>query len=387
MPSPYSFFSHLECPRDGNKYQRDKIATLCEKCGSPLFARYDLSIARTNIIDDREPGLWRYHAVLPVFDRANRVFLGEGRTPLIHAKKLGSHFGLTNLYLKEESRNPTDSFKARGMALAVSKAKELGIRKLATPTAGNAGSALAAYGAAAGLEVHLVMPRDTPRPIVGECMALGADVQLIDGLISDAGRIVREKAPAEGWFDVATFKEPYRAEGKKTMGYELWEEFERQLPDVIVYPTGGGTGLVGMHKAFEELKYMNLIDKDSPKPKFASVQSDGCAPVVKMFKENRDDCEMWQNAETIAAGLRVPKPLADYLIMRALRESHGTALTVTDAELAPATKLIGASEGVFASPEAAATVAALPQLIRDGFVAPDARVVLFITGGGLKYIT
>lgn len=384
---PYSYFTHLECPRDGSKYQRDKIATLCESCSSPLFARYDLSLARPNIIDEHEPGLWRYHAVLPVFDHANRIYLGEGRTPLIHAKKLGAHFGLSDLYLKEESRNPTDSFKARGMALAVSKAKELGLKKLATPTAGNAGSALAAYGAAAGLEVHLVMPRDTPRPIVEECIALGADVQLIDGLISDAGRIVREKAPSEGWFDVATFKEPYRAEGKKTMGYELWEEFDRVLPDVIVYPTGGGTGLVGMHKAFEELAYMNLIDEKSPKPKFAAVQADGCAPVVKSFKENLESCSMWENAQTVAAGLRVPKPLADYLILRALRESHGTALTVTDAEIGAATKLIGAGEGVFASPEAAATVAALPYLQRDGFIAPAARVVLFITGGGLKYIS
>lgn len=383
---PYSYFTHLDCPRDGTQYRRDQIATLCEKCGSPLFARYDLGVARPFIIDDHEPGLWRYHAVLPVFDRANRIYLGEGRTPLILAKRLGAHFGLPNLYLKEESRNPTDSFKARGMALAVSKAKELGIKKLATPTAGNAGSALAAYAAAAGLEAHLVMPRDTPRPIVEECQALGAHVQLIDGLISDAGRIVRENAPREGWFDVATFREPYRAEGKKTMGYELWEEFDRQLPEVIVYPTGGGTGLVGMHKAFDELGHMNLLAKDSPKPKFAAVQSDGCAPVVKSFRENSDSCEMWQNAETIAAGLRVPKPLADYLIMRALRESHGTALTVTDAEILDATKLIGACEGVFASPEAAATVAALPYLMRDGFISPNMRVVLFITGGGLKYV-
>lgn len=383
---PYSYFTHLECPRDGSKFQRDKIATLCVKCGSPLFARYDLSVARPNVIDDHEPGLWRYHALLPVFDRANRVYLGEGRTPLIHASRLGAHFGLPNLYLKEESRNPTDSFKARGMALAVSKAKELGIKKLATPTAGNAGSALAAYAAAAGLEAHLVMPRDTPRPIVEECKALGAHVQLIDGLISDAGRIVRENAPREGWFDVATFREPYRAEGKKTMGYELWEEFDRQLPEVIVYPTGGGTGLVGMQKAFEELAHMNLLGENSAKPKFAAVQSDGCAPVVKSFRENRDDCDMWQNAETIAAGLRVPKPLADYLILRALRESKGTALTVSDSEILDSTKLIGACEGIFASPEAAATVSALPYLIRDGFVTSDMRVILFITGGGLKYV-
>jgi threonine synthase len=383
---PYSFFTHLDCPRDGSHYRRDQIATLCDKCGSPLFARYDLSIARPQVIDDGEPGLWRYHAVLPVFDCQHRIYLGEGRTPLIHAKRLGEHFGLLKLYLKEESRNPTDSFKARGMALAVAKAKELGIKKLATPTAGNAGSALAAYAAAAGLEAHLVMPRDTPRPIVEECQALGARIQLIDGLISDAGRIVRESATREGWFDVATFREPYRVEGKKTMGYELWEEFERQLPEVIVYPTGGGTGLVGMHKAFDELSHMNLIEANSPKPKFAAVQSDGCAPVVKSFRENSDHCEMWQKAETIAAGLRVPKPLADYLILRALRESNGTALSVTDAEIRDATQLIGALEGVFASPEAAATVAALPYLMQDGFVTPDMRTVLFITGGGLKYV-
>jgi threonine synthase len=383
---PYSFFTHLECPRDGLTYQRHQVATVCIKCGSPLFARYDLALARTNVVDEREPGLWRYHAILPVFDSAYRTYLGEGRTPLIHAKRLGAHFGLTNLYLKEESRNPTDSFKARGMALAVSKAKELGLTKLAAPTAGNAGSALAAYGAAAGLEVHLVMPQDTPRPIVAECIALGADVELIDGLISDAGRIVREKSSHEGWFDVATFKEPYRAEGKKTMGYELWEELDRRLPDVIVYPTGGGTGLVGMHKAFQELGHMNLLAANSPRPKFAAVQSDGCAPVVKMFKEGRENCEMWENADTIASGLRVPKPLADYLIMRALRESAGTALAVSDDEIRAASPLLGAKEGVFPAPEAAATVAALPYLIRDGFISPDATVVLFITGGGLKYV-
>ncbi len=357
----YSFFTHLECPRDGKNFPRDEIVTLCDQCGSPLFARYDLNAAREQVTDSREPGLWRYHAVLPVLDATNRVYLGEGMTPLLHAKRLGELFKLPNLFLKEESRNPTDSFKARGMALAVSKAKELGIKKLATPSAGNAGSALAAYASAAGLKAHIVMPRDTPRPIVEECLALGADVQLIDGLISDAGKIVRENAAREGWFDVATFREPYRCEGKKTMGYELWEQFDRELPDVIVYPTGGGTGLVGMHKAFDELIKMDLLKKD-PSPKFVAVQASGCAPVIKSFNEGSDTCEMWENAETIAAGLRVPKPLADYLILRALRESHGTALAVSDDEIRDATKLIGAMEGVFASPEAAATVAA-PRII------------------------
>lgn len=392
----YSFFTHLECPRDGLTYARDKIATLCEKCGSPLFARYDLKVARDYVADASEPGLWRYHAVLPVLDRANRIYLGEGQTPLLHARRLGARWGLSSLYLKEESRNPTDSFKARGMALAVSKAKELGIKQLAAPSAGNAGSALAAYAAAAGLEAHIVMPRDTPRPIVEECTTLGADVQLIDGLISDAGKIVKEKSIREGWFDVATFKEPYRAEGKKTMGYELWEQFavasgvesltQRILPDVIVYPTGGGTGLVGMHKAFAELAEMRLLAKNAAMPKFVAVQSTGCAPVIKSFNEGREDCEMWEDAHTIAAGLRVPKPLADYLILHALRESRGTALAVSDDEMRQATQWIGADEGVFASPEAAATVAALPHLLRKNFIARDTRIVLFVTGGGLKYV-
>ncbi|MBI3536092.1 MAG: threonine synthase [Chloroflexi bacterium] len=356
---PYSYFSKLECPRCGHTHPA---------------------------VDAREPGLWRYHAVLPVFDPAFRVYLGEGQTPLIHAQRLGARLGFTQLYLKEESRNPTDSFKARGMALAVSKAKELGIKKLAAPSAGNAGSALAAYASAAGLEAHIVMPRDTPRAIVEECIALGADVRLIDGLISDAGRVVRERADVEGWFDVATFKEPYRAEGKKTMGYELWEQFDRALPDVIIYPTGGGTGLVGMHKAFAELAEMKLLAPNSPSPKFVAVQASGCAPVIKSFNAGIEKCEMWENAETIASGLRVPKPLADYLILRALRESRGTALAVTDDEMREATKLLGATEGVFASPEAAATVAALAHLRARGFIANETRVVLFITGGGLKYL-
>ncbi|MBI3914752.1 MAG: threonine synthase [Chloroflexi bacterium] len=384
--SVYSTFSKLECPRCGHTAPRDHVASLCTECGSPLFARYDLNAARENLVDAREPGLWRYHAVLPVFDSKFRIYLGEGMTPLIHAQRLGAKLGFTQLFLKEESRNPTDSFKARGMAVAVSKAKELGIKKLAAPSAGNAGSALAAYAAAAGLEAHIVMPKDTPRPIVEECRALGADVRLIDGLISDAGRVVRERAESEGWFDVATFKEPYRAEGKKTMGYELWEQMERKLPDVIIYPTGGGTGLVGMSKAFAELAEMNVLAADSPSPKFVAVQATGCAPVIKSFDAGVDSCEMWENAETYASGLRVPKPLADYLILRALRESRGTALAITDDAMRDATKLLGAREGVFASPEAAATVAALAPLRENGFIAPETRVVLFITGGGLKYI-
>ena len=383
---PYSFFTKLECPRCAHTLACDKIATLCDQCGSPLYARYDLNAARANLIDAREPGLWRYHAVLPVFDPAFRIYLGEGMTPLIHAQRLGEKLGFTQLYLKEESRNPTDSFKARGMAVAVAKAKELGIKKLAAPSAGNAGSALAAYAAAAGLEAHIVMPKDTPRPIIEECRALGADVRLIDGLISDAGRVVRERAESEGWFDVATFKEPYRAEGKKTMGYELWEQMERKLPEVIVYPTGGGTGLIGMHKAFAELAEMKLLAADSPSPRFVAVQASGCAPVIKSFDAGKENCEMWENAETFASGLRVPKPLADYLILRALRESHGTALAITDDAMRDATKLLGACEGVFASPEAAATVAALEPLRARGFIARETRIVLFITGGGLKYV-
>jgi threonine synthase len=350
-----------------------------------LFARYDLDAARSRLVDLSEPGLWRYHAVLPVFDRTHRLYLGEGTTPLIEARRLGERLSLSGLLLKDESRNPTDSFKARGLSVAVAKARELGLTRLAMPTAGNAGGALAAYAAAAGVEAYIVMPIDTPRPIRAECLALAARMELIDGLISDAGRMVREKAAEEGWFNVATFQEPYRVEGKKTMGYELWEQLDGQLPEVIVYPTGGGTGLVGMHKAFRELTEMGLLDS-AHTPRFVAVQSSGCAPIVEAFHSGREQCEPWQDAHTVALGLRVPKPLADQLILDALRQSGGTALAVSDDEIRESTEWIGSDEGMFVSPEAAATVAAVPHLLEQGVIDRNSKVALFITASGLKYL-
>jgi threonine synthase len=331
----------------------------------------------------RPHDLWRYHELLPVLDEADVVTLGEGGTPLLPLRRLGSQLGLGHLYLKEEGYNPTGSFKARGLAMAVSKAKELGLRTLAIPTAGNAGSAMAAYAAAAGLEAYVFAPDDTPPMIVQECMILGAHVYVIKGLINDAGRIVQEGKGEHGWFDMSTLKEPYRLEGKKTMGLELAEEFGWHLPDVILYPTGGGTGLIGMWKAFAELRALGWIDDH--RPRMVVVQAEGCAPIVKAFEEGATEASLWPNAYTMASGLRVPKAFADFLILQALRDSEGTAVAVSDEAMARAQRLLAATEGVFACPEGAATVAALQILHQQGWIQPHERVVLFNTGSGLKY--
>jgi threonine synthase len=331
----------------------------------------------------RPHDLWRYRELLPVLDAASIINLGEGGTPLLPLRRLGKRLGFTNLYLKEEGYNPTGSFKARGLAMAVSKAKELGLHKLAIPTAGNAGSAMAAYAAAGGLEAYVFAPDDTPPMIIQECMVLGAHVYVIKGLINDAGRLVQEGKARHGWFDMSTLKEPYRLEGKKTMGIELAEDFNWQLPDVIFYPTGGGTGLIGMWKAFAELSTLGWIG--AHRPRMVVVQAEGCAPIVKAFEEGAKEAPLWPNAQTIAAGLRVPKAFADFLILQAVYESEGTAIAVSDADMAEAQRDLAATEGIFACPEGAATLAALRILRQQQWVLPNERVVLFNTGSGLKY--
>ena len=327
--------------------------------------------------------MWRYAPVLPPADQSI-VTLGEGMTPLLPARRLGERLGARRLWIKDEGLNPTGSFKARGLSCAVSMAVELGVRKLAIPSAGNAASALAAYAAAAGLQAHIFMPRDVPQANFIECRAFGASVTLVDGLISDCARLVSAGVEREGWYDFSTLKEPYRIEGKKTMGYEVAEQFGWQLPDAIFYPTGGGVGIIGMWKAFAEMEALRWID--SRRPKMISVQVEGCQPVVRAFEQGAARSEFWQNAWTVAAGLRVPKPLGDFLILDAVRASGGTALAVSDAELLDAGVQLARDEGIFAAPEGAACVAALERLLRSGFLKPEERIVIYNTGAGLKYL-
>jgi threonine synthase len=380
--------THLECGACGRRYEARRLHNLCVDCGKPLLVRYDLKAATSSLTKEnltgREPNLWRYREVLPVEDDQNVVTLGEGFTPLIRATRLGAQLGMAELYIKDEGQNPTQSFKARGMTAAVSMAKEFGVQKVAVPSAGNAAGALAAYAARAGMEAHIFMPRDTPRANVIECEETGARVTLMDGLITDCGAEVGRRKEAEGWFDVSTLKEPYRIEGKKTMGYELAEQLDWQLPDLIIYPTGGGTGLIGMWKAFDEMEQMGWID--SKRPRMVTVQAAGCAPIVRAFEEDKRFADEFPNAQTTASGLRVPKAIGDFLILDALRASGGTAVAVTDDELIDATKEIGAAEGIFCAPEGAACLPALRKLMRDGLVKSDERVVLFNTGSGVKYV-
>jgi threonine synthase len=329
--------------------------------------------------------MWRWHELLPVLQEENQVFLGEGDTPLLALPHLERELGLSNLFVKDESSNPTGSFKARGLAAAISKAKELGIEKVIIPTAGNAGGAMAAYAARAGLRAYIFMPKDTPYANIEESRMAGAEVILVDGLISDAAGMAGEKARAENWFDVSTFKEPYRVEGKKVMGYELAESFGWELPDVIIYPTGGGTGLVGMWKAFAELEALGWLD-NTKRPRMVSVQADGCAPVVRAFEKGASFCDFWTNAHTLASGLRVPKSFADHLILQDIYESKGTAVAVSDESILQAQKQLASLEGIFAAPEGAATLAALYQLIQQKWIDPQERIILFNTGSGLKYL-
>jgi threonine synthase len=359
---------------------------LCE-CGAPLLVRYDLAAIRAAWSKDQLAAgpisMWRYAPVLPA-EPAEAVSLSEGWTPLHHAKALGEDLGASDLWIKDEGRNPTDSFKARGLSCAVTMAKKFGLRKLAIPSAGNAASALAAYAAAAGLEAHIFMPRDVPQANFIECKAFGAQVTLIDGLISDCARMVAERKDAEGWFEISTLKEPYRIEGKKTMGYEVAEQFGWQLPDAILYPCGGGVGLIGMWKAFAEMEELGWIG--AKRPKMISVQAAGCDPITRAFAQDAPVSEFFQNAATCASGLRVPKALGDFLVLRALRESAGTAISISDEEMLDAGMQLGAREGIFAAPEGGACVAAVGHLLKSGFLKSGERIVIYNTGSGLKYL-
>lgn len=380
--------THLYCSSCAEKYEPNKICNLCEKCGKPLLCEYDLEKAAATLtresLKTRVNSLWRYAEVLPVENEKNIVTLGEGFTPLHKAENLGAKLSLKNLYIKDESLNPTQSFKARGMTAAVSMAKELGVKKVAAPSAGNAAGALAAYAALAKMECHIFVPKDTPKACIIECKALGANVNLVDGLITDCGRIVGERKEAEGWFDVSTLKEPYRVEGKKTMGYELAEQMNFELPDVILYPTGGGTGLIGMWKAFDEMEQMGWIS--SFRPRMISVQAVGCAPIVKAFHEELNHGADIANAHTVASGLRVPKAVGDFIMLDILRKSGGTAVAVSDEDLVKDAVEIGASEGIFAAPEGGACLTALKFLLENGDVKSDERIVIFNTGSGIKYL-
>lgn len=384
-----SFITHLECSKCHKEYSHLQIQTFCPDCKATLLPRYDLDAVKRQIdrdeISHRKKGMWRWHELLPVLHQEDQVSLGEGDTPLLSLPRLERELGLSRLFVKDESNNPTGSFKARGLAAAISKAKELGVEKVIIPTAGNAGGAMAAYAARAGLKSHIFMPRDTPFANMEESRMAGAQVVLVDGLISDAAALAGEKARAEGWFDVSTFKEPYRVEGKKIMGYELAESFGWQLPDVIIYPTGGGTGLVGMWKAFAELEALGWLE-NTQRPRMVSVQADGCAPVVKAFEEGAPICEFWQNAHTAASGLRVPKSFADHLILQDIYHSQGKAIAVSDESILESQKQLASTEGIFAAPEGAATLAALRELIKQGWLQPEERIVLFNTGSGLKYL-
>jgi threonine synthase len=377
----------LACARAGHEYAAEPWRGLCE-CGSPLSVRYDLPRLkrrwRRGSLARRRGGLWRFREALPLAAGVPVSDLGEGGTPLVPAARLGRELGLARLWVKDESGNPTGSFKARGMALAVNVAVALARRELAVPSAGNAGSALAAYAAAAGATAHVFMPRDTPRAFLADCRALGAQVTLVDGLITDAGRAMRDSA-APDWTDLSTLREPYRLEGKKTLGYEIAEALGWRLPDVIVYPTGGGTGLLGMWKAFEELEALGWIEAGR-RPRMVCVQAEGCAPLVRAFHAGAESAAPWADGQTLAAGLRVPAAVADFWILRVLRASRGTAVAVSEAALLAETLRLSRRVGVEACPEGGAALAALARLVADGTVGPEEEVVLFNTGSGLKYL-
>jgi threonine synthase len=383
------YFTHLECsvPCGAPTLDPREKHFLCQ-CGAPLLARYDLDAARAWTRDSlagREPTMWRYRELMPLFDAETPVSLGEGFTPLFHAKSLGRSLGLQRLFIKDESLNPTNSFKARGQSAAITRAKYLGAKTIALPTAGNAGNAAAAYAAAAGLACEVFIPKDAKRPFVDECRLYGANVTLVDGLITDAGRMAAETGKPRGWYDVSTLKEPYRIEGKKTMAYELAEQLGWRWPDWIVYPTGGGTGMVGMWKAFDELERIGWVEAQR-RPRMVSVQAENCAPIVRAFEQGTEKAAPWEGASTIADGLRVPRAIGDFLILRAVRESGGTALAVPDQSMVEGMLAIGRHEGVSAAPEGGAAFVAIQRLAASGTIKPHETVVLFNTGGALKYL-
>lgn len=382
--------THLECTECGSQASATELATVCSACRMPLVARYDLDAASRSLTLDSwlaSPGkLWDLAAVMPLAKPDTAVSLGEGGTPLLKTQRLAAELGLSRLWVKEESQNPTGSFKARGMSAAVSAAVERGAQALAVPSAGNAGGALAAYGARAGLPVHLAMPEDVPAANRIEALACGAKVTLLPGTISDCGHWIAEQASLNGWFNLSTLKEPYRVEGKKSMGYELLRDLGGHLPDVILYPAGGGTGLVGMWKAFDEMESMGWLPSGGPRPRMVAVQAAGCAPVVEALHAGRDDIEVPDQPATCASGLRVPAPIGGRWMLRVLRASQGTAIAINDADLVAGSRRIGATEGIFAAPEGGALVAALEQLIASSWIQPEEEVVLFDTGTGLKYL-
>ncbi len=382
-----SYLSHLECSRCGQHYSASKPHNVCPACGKVLLARYDLVALKQAFSRDelshRPASMWRYYELMPVSQQQNVVSLGEGMTPLLKAERLGESLGCDSLFIKDEGTNPTGTFKSRGLSAAVSKAKELGIKSMVMPTAGNAGSALAAYAARAGIEAHVFMPDDTPAMNKVECLTYGAHCYFVKGNISDAGKAARESGQGKGWFDASTFKEPYRVEGKKTMGIELAEQLGWSMPDAIIYPAGGGTGLVGIWKAFDELEALGWLK--GKRPRMIAVQSAGCAPIVSAFSRKREFAEAWTNPATIATGLKVPAPFADYLILKVLYDSQGTAVAASEEQIVAAIKEMARLEGVLACPEGAATLAALKYLLGQGFLSPKETIVLLNTGSGLKY--
>ena len=381
------FLSRLECSACGKQHDWSRLQNLCAACGKPLFAIVDLAAAGKELTREklatRERSLWRYRELLPLPKEAEPISLGEGGTPLLRSKKFGPDADV-DLLIKDESLNPTQSFKARGMSVAVSMAKFLGAKKLAAPSAGNAGGALAAYAARAGLETHIFMPRDTPRANIVECREVGARVTLIDGLITDCGAEIAKRKEKEGWFDLSTLKEPYRIEGKKTLGYEIAEQLDWKLPDAILYPTGGGTGLIGMWKAFDEMEQLGWLD--NRRPRMFSVQASGCAPIVRAFEAGEKFADEFPNAHTVASGLRVPKAIGDFLMLDILRKSNGGGIAVDDEEMIHAVREVGSKEGIFVAPEGAACFVALKKLRASGKIDSGERVVIFNTGSGIKYL-
>jgi threonine synthase len=383
------FFTHIECSRRCGAPILDPRQRhhLC-RCGAPLLARYDLAAARSwsrDSLRDRAPDMWRYRELMPLLDGEDPVSLGEGFTPLLHAARLGARLGLDRLYVKDESLNPTNSFKARGQAAAITRARGLGVTTVSVPSAGNAGNAMAAYAAKAGLAAKVFLPRDVKMPFIRECRLYGADVTLVDGVITDAARAASEAGSSLGWYDVSTLKEPYRIEGKKTMAYELAEQMEWKWPDWIVYPTGGGTGMVGMWKAFDEIEHLGWVPRGR-RPRMVSVQAEGCAPIVRAFERGTEHAAPWENPATVADGLRVPRAIGDFLILRAVRDSGGTAIAVPDAAMIAGMLELGSTEGISAAPEGGAALAAIRALVADGSIRSTDRVVLFNTGGALKYL-
>jgi threonine synthase len=384
------YFTHLECASrcGAGPFDPRERQFLCPSCHLPLLARYDLTAARTwrrESLVGREPTMWRYRELMPLLPGDAPVTLGEGFTPLIHATRLGASLGLDNLFIKDESLNPTNSFKARGQSAAITRALALGAHTITLPTAGNAGNAAAAYSAAAGLACQVFIPKDAKQPFIDECRLYGATVTLVDGLITDAGRMAAERGTPLGWYDVSTLKEPYRVEGKKTMGYELAEQLGWRLPDWIIYPTGGGTGLVGMWKAFDELEAIGWTSGPH-RPRMVSVQADGCAPIVRAFERGTPKAEPWEDAHTAADGLRVPRAIGDFLILQAVRDSGGAAIAVSDSDMVRDMVEIGRHTGVSAAPEGGAALSAIRRLVNDGRIARRETVVLFNTGGALKYL-